>query len=101
LLTAGAALAATAIAPMVQRLGLHRNGTETLRVGLVGCGGRVRAPRRKRCTPTPTSSSSLARRRVQRSPRDGADVAEGEADIAARVKSTRTTNFVGFDPTRR
>lgn len=100
----GAALAAGAIAPYVSAAGYHSHGTDTLRVGLVGCGGRGTGAALNALRADPNveliamgdafaDHIETALGALQNSPE--------VADIAPRVKVDAEHRFTGFDAYKR
>jgi predicted dehydrogenase len=97
LVTGGAVLAATAIAPMVRASSFHPGGTDTLRVGLVGCGGRGTGAASQALHADPNVELVALGDAFSDHLETALTSLKGEADIAARVKVAPDHKFVGFD----
>jgi predicted dehydrogenase len=97
LVTGGALLAATAIAPMARASGFHPGGSDTLKVGLVGCGGRGTGAASQALHADPNVELIAMGDAFGDYLENSLGELKKQADIAARVKVDADHKFVGFD----
>jgi len=91
------AMAAAAFAPYAAAGGFHLGGTETLKVGLVGCGGRGTGAAAQALRADPNTKLVALADTFKDHLESSLKTLQGTNDIADRVQVDGDHQFVGFD----